>query len=369
MSRDKGGDGDQVVAGSNPPCPTSFPLMIKFGSAANGVLLAAILTSAPAAAQLNLPPNGQVYLGIWANPQLGSGPEASIEGREANVQRTFALHLHYYGWTELAKQLGSDGRFHPDAALLGDLNHGRVPVISWGCDGTVANSDAAVAAGNASEDAVILATAHALAQFPGPVILRWFWEFNILGNNQACRGDSGGTPTQQVYDNFIAAWRHIRLLFASAGASNVIFLWNPGFGGSDPTGFYPGNGYVDWIGVDTYQRSQTATFETDFDSFYAQFSAASYGNKPLMIGENGSHAFSDFGNELQSKYLFGLLGDVQANRYSLLKAYCYFDSSGNLGDWVLDNSGGLSAFATLAVAPAFSAMPSPRPMRRRSVRH
>ena len=80
-------------------------------------------------------------------------------------------------------------------------------------------------------------------------------------------------------------------------------MWNPGFGGNDPVGFYPGN-------------------------------------------EAGM--------------------DVQTNRYPLLKAYCYFDSAGNLGNWVLDGSGGLSAFATLAASPAFSPMPE---QRRRAVRH
>jgi hypothetical protein len=325
------------------------------------VLLAGL--AAPGRAQLNLPPAGEVYLGIWADPDLGNGPEGAIEAREGGapngISRTFALHLHYYGWTALAQLLDSAGRFQPDSALAGDISHERVPVISWKCDGMTPNSDAAIAGGNPSEDAVILATASALAQYPGPVILRWFWEFNLLGNNQTCRGDTGAA-------DFITAWRHIRLLFRSAGAANVIFLWNPGFGGSDPTPFYPGNDVVDWIGVDTYQRSQNGTFEDDFDSFYNQFSAASYGNKPLMVGENGSHAFADYGAELQSKYLLSLLADVQAGRYPLLKAYCYFDSSGNLGNWVLDTSGGLTAFRTLAGSPAFSPMPRER---RRTVHH
>jgi hypothetical protein len=41
------------------------------------------------------------------------------------------------------------------------------------------------------------------------ILLRWFGEFNVLGNNQDCRGDSGGTPTQQIYTDFIGAWRHV----------------------------------------------------------------------------------------------------------------------------------------------------------------
>ena len=335
-----------------------------------GLVALAGLLAVPGMAQLNLPPAGEVYLGIQADPQLGSGTEQAIEVREGGppngVGRTFALHLHYYAWKDLAQELDASGRLQPDSALQGDISHGRVPVISWKCDATIPNSDAVIANGNSNEDAVILATASALAQYPGPVILRWFWEFNIGVNNQACRGDTGGTPTPQVYASFIGAWQHIRTLFQSAGAANVIFLWNPGAGGHDATGFYPGNELVDAIGVDTYQRSPGATFADDFDSFYQQFSASGYGNKPLMVGENAAHGMTDYGTEQQATYLSGLLADVQAGRYPLLKGYCYFDSTGANGNWVLDSSGGLAAFTTLANSPSFAARPRER---RRSVRH
>jgi len=315
---------------------------------------------------LSVPATG-VLLGIWANPALAPNQEKAIEVREGpapdGINRPFALHLHYYGWSDLSQELSSGGVFQPDAQLAGDISHGRVPVISWTCDGSVANSDHVIAGGNANEDAVITATAKALAQYPGPVLLRWFWEFNVLANNQSCRGDTGGTPTQQVYTDFIGAWQHVRNLFQSAGATNVVFLWNPGHynadgDADDPHGFYPGNSYVDWIGVDTYQRTTTATFDDDFGLFYSDFSQSQYGGKPLMVGENGSQGFALNNMELQSTYLQGLLADIQANRYPLLKAYDYFDSAGN-GGWVLDDNngqgnGGLAAFAMLAASPSFT---------------
>ncbi len=321
-----------------------------------------------AAGTLAVPANG-VYLGIWANPALGS-PEAAIEAREGpapnGIGRRFALHLHYTNWTDLSQELDSAGVFHPDSDLQGDISHGRVPVISWVCDGKIANSDHVVAGGDPNEDAVITATAKALAQYPGPVILRWFWEFNVLTKDQTCRGDTGGAPTQQVYTDFIGAWRHIRSLFQSAGATNVVFLWNPGHyaadgNNDDPHGFYPGNAYVDWIGVDTYQRASPETFDDDFSLFYADFGNSQYGNKPLMVGENGSQSYAQNSAELQWTYLQGLLADIQANRYPLLKAYDYFDAPGNTsGGWVLDDNngqgnGGLAAMANLAASPSFLA--------------
>ncbi len=115
---------------------------------------------------------------------------------------------------------------------------------------------------------------------------------------------------------------------------------------------------MDWIGIDTYQRTTTATFDDDFALFYSDFSGSQYGNKPLMVGENGSQGFAQNNSELQRTYLQGLLIDVQVNRYPLLKAYDYFDSAGN-GNWVLDDNngqgnGGLAAFASLAASNLFS---------------
>jgi hypothetical protein len=318
-----------------------------------------------AASTLPIPATG-IYLGVWANQSAGShDQEAAIELLEgpSGVNRTFAFHLAYYGWTDLSQLLNSAGVLQPDTALQGDIDHGRVPVISWTCDRQTTNSDHIIASGDPTEDAVITATAKALAQYPGPVLLRWFWEFNLLNandGNQPCRNDNG-TATQQVYTDFIGAWQHIHQLFQSAGAANVIFLWNPGGytdgDRDDPHGYYPGNAYVDWIGIDTYQRSQTASFVSDFGVFYTDFTASQYGGKPLMVGENASANESVYNTELQPTYLNGILADLKSNLYPALKAYDYFDALGTApNDWVLDAQG-LPAFATLAASPFFLAAP------------
>jgi uncharacterized protein (TIGR03437 family) len=328
-------------------------------------LIAFLLPAVHAASTLPIPATG-VYLGVWANQNAASNQEAAIELLEgpSGINRPFALHLVYYKWTEISQLVNSAGVFQPDTALQGDIDHGRVPVISWTCDRATVDSDHIIASGDPSEDANITATAKALAQYPGPVLLRWFWEFNLINandGNQPCRNDAGTAPTQQVYTDFIGAWQHIHQLFQSAGATNVVFLWNPGGytdgGPDDPHSYYPGNAYVDWIGIDTYQRSQTATFTSDFGEFYTDFSASQYGGKPLMVGENASANQSIYDAELQPAYLNGLLADLQSNLYPLLKAYDYFDAEGSApNDWVLDTPG-LSAFAAVATSPAF--LPAP----------
>ncbi len=347
------------------------------GLGGRGLLAAlAMLAGHTAWAATALPvPNSGVYLGIWANPNLGNSQEKAVEVREGpapgGVNHPFRLHLIYQAWTEIAQQVDKNGVFQPNVALAGDISHGRVPVISWGCDQTVADSNHIIASGDAAEDAIITATATALKQYPGPVMLRWFWEFNQLNKDQSCRGDTGGAPTQQVYDGFVNAWKHIWTLFQNAGATNVVFLWNPGSytagKSDDPHGYYPGNSYVDWMGVDTYQRSATETFVTDFGPFYSDFSQSQYANKPLMVGENGSPNFAQNSVELQAAYLQGVLSVVETNRYPLLKAYDYFDASGadaqgNFHSWILDDNngqgaGGLAAMTAMAASASFSVPP------------
>src|SRR5580700_8478630 len=103
---------------------------------------------ASAATGIPIPANG-VYLGVQANPNLAPTQEQAIEILEGpapnGINHTFAFHLVYYKWGDIAQMLDSNGVFQPDSDLAGDISHGRVPVISWACDQNAADSDNAIA--------------------------------------------------------------------------------------------------------------------------------------------------------------------------------------------------------------------------------
>ncbi|HEX2318931.1 MAG TPA: glycosyl hydrolase [Streptosporangiaceae bacterium] len=70
-------------------------------------------------------------------------------------------------------------------------------------------------------------------------------------------GSHGGTTPAE----FIAAWRHIHDVFANQGTRNVIWSWDPTHQYKSPSvgkiatpasEWYPGNDYVDWVGIDGY---------------------------------------------------------------------------------------------------------------------
>lgn len=399
--------------------------------------------------RLALPETG-AYLGIVADPVLEDDctnmflgtSECSIEVREGptpppftntnlGISRKFALHMYFPTWQALSDLVTSGQTWNRDVDLYGDQINGRVPVVGWRCDNTapapgsgyestdqeIADIDLDAAStlscnplpskskGRSYEYCVIHNTAALLAEYPGPVMLRWNYEFNLQqskqGNNYYCMGWGNDTDAN-IQGYFKEAWLKVWTIFQQAGAANVMFMWNPGYytanSPEDPRDFYPSGaqgtdavnapGTVDFIALDTFQRNQSETFSDNFDQFYTDYigidpnTKAPYG-KPLMVGANGSMNYADNlthpnscpngrpwcppqGTELQSDYFSGLSSDM--SKYPALKAYEYFDSTGNI-DYVLDAPicnlcdppqlgwGGLTAMARLGATPQFSAAP------------
>ena len=85
----------------------------------------------------------------------------------------------------------------------------------------------------------------------GNAILRLGWEFN---------GNWYPWEAKKDPQSFVAYWRRIvTTMRAVPGAQNLRFDWNPGIGpGHVPVEAYPGDQYVDFIGMDVYDRSYNA---------------------------------------------------------------------------------------------------------------
>lgn len=88
---------------------------------------------------------------------------------------------------------------------------------------------------------------------------------------------------------FIAAWRHIHDVFAAQHVTNVIWSWDPthqyqGKTASFASQWYPGDAYVDWIGIDGYLGAGQ-TFADVFARQLADIRRVT--SKPVFIGETG----------------------------------------------------------------------------------
>lgn len=215
-------------------------------------------------------------------------------------------------------------------APVGDLQtvsgNGSIPLLDWGC----ADNGAAVSTG--VDDAQITAYAQALKSFGKPVFLRWCWEMNLAASHPMVGGPTG----------FVSAWQHIWTIFHQAGATNVAFVWCPAVTGHDPAAYYPGDSYVDWLGIDGYDRSGSATFADLFSGYYQQW--VDHG-KPMMVGETGARAPS------QVAFIESIAADMPT--LPEFKAVVYFDAAGPAGSWQLQ-ADGLRAFGTLARDPYFN---------------
>ncbi len=222
----------------------------------------------------------------------------------------------------------------PIANLEGIVSEGAIPLIAWGCASTAAIN-------SGQYDQLIMSYADSLRAFGHPVFLRWFWEMNLsVAKDAACIGSGGPS-------GFVAAWRRVWTIFHQARATNVSFVWCPGISGglTGMAAFFPGANYVDWIGVDGYDRQRNGQ-QSFADIFGAWYSAYVSYNKPMMIGETGAMANG------QTLYIQGI-GSSLPTQFPKIKALVYFDARGPAAPWQLTGNG-LEAFHELAANPYFS---------------
>jgi hypothetical protein len=283
-----------------------------------------------------VPPTGSIYLGAYVNPsQTPDPPMSLVEGVEQQIGRRFALSLHYYGFYQN----------FPGPDEINDAAYGRIPVESWDCT----PSNAAIAAGNA--DQAIRTRAVALKAYGHPVFLRYMYEMELASTTRwrpECYDPATDLPNGVFSpQNFIAAWDHIRKIFAEEGVTNVVWLWNPA-GNRNLGQYYPGDAEVDWTGMDRYDTGNVS----DEDTFADAYQLLAGIGKPIMIGETGAQT------SYQNIFYSTLPSTLQAD-FPLVKGVDFFDSSRKDNyfagySWVIAPSS-LSAFTTMANSQYFSA--------------
>ncbi|MCW2989406.1 MAG: beta-mannanase-like protein [Solirubrobacterales bacterium] len=117
---------------------------------------------------------------------------------------------------------------------------GAIPLVPMALGNGVTLADVV----NGSQDTAIRNWAKAAKAWGHPFFFAPWWEMNGAWYSW------GRSP------DFVAAWRHFHDLVVQEGATNVTWTWvvnsiwsDPE---SDPTPYYPGDAYVDWTGLDSY---------------------------------------------------------------------------------------------------------------------
>jgi mannan endo-1,4-beta-mannosidase len=145
-------------------------------------------------------------------------------------------------------------------------------------------SPAQIASG--ADDKALQSYALALGTMQTPVGMVFDHEFN---GPWSPWGYKNVAPAQ-----FVAAWRHIVTLFRDNGATNVTWIWNPNvttpYTASSPQPWYPGDAYVNWIGLDGYFYSTSDTYASVFTPTIDQIRA--FTKRPQIIMETGANPTS-----------------------------------------------------------------------------
>lgn len=272
-----------------------------------------------------VPPAGQLYVGAQAqDPVTAMAPWYTATGLSSvAVYNQFTPSMG--SWRTTLLQIGSS----PGLAC-----------VTWNFPGSQ-GTQASIAAG--VDDAYIIQCAQDAANWGWPILCRPNWEMNgwwyawgpYDGNNNP---RPGCTPT-----DYVNAWQHYRSIFAQY-APNVSFIFCPHLwiqflanGNTPPyvpTDMYPGDAYVDWIGMDAYANAATWDYMLNGQgygmNFWAQF--ANSHTKPLIVSE---WALSD-GSGDSTTWMNNLLGFFDTN--PVVRACLYFEFNNGVGhDYLLES--------------------------------
>jgi hypothetical protein len=281
----------------------------------------------------------RILLGTYTSLSGQVSTEASVEQREAAMGRRYNLEITYYDW---------DDQF-PDAGEATIVAHGRTPIMTWYGPGKDAGDNRTLAEVNdGSDDGWIRTQAAAVKAFGHRIYLRLMPEMN----GTWYQGFSGNPAA------YIAAWQHIHRIFAEEAVTNVTWVWCPNIDPDDWDQYYPGNAYVDIIGVDGFSNTKYGynTFEQMFSGFLAHYA----GRKPLMVVETATNSGSGdpaAGIGSAASYINGMhtyLKDVAGPRYGFV-AVCWFDTDNTDGhDWRVNQTpAAWQAWLSLARDPYF----------------
>lgn len=301
------------------------------------------------------PVQRDIYLGFWTEEfWVDSTKTLNVEKLkeiEKKIDRKISIAHYYRGWEYL-----------DDAEILKELNaissNGWTPMLSANpyffseCIAQNVSLYKAIASGVC--DDFLHKAAKNLSQFHEPFFFRFAWEMNIATN------DWSTIMTGSTAQEYVDAWRKFHSIMEQDGASNVLWVFSPQVENptsDDITALYPGDQYVDWLGLDGYNWGESQSwsswqsFGEIFDDSYKEITAIS--TKPLMIAEINT---TDLGGNKAEWYKKTFKDDIP-NQYPRIMAVIVYNENRSYlesVDWRIDaSSDSLSAFLEAVKSPHY----------------
>ena len=145
-------------------------------------------------------------------------------------------------------------------------------------------------------------------------------------------------------DLFVQAWKHIVDLMREHGGDKLLFVWNPhdrsypDFNWNNPHLYYPGDDYVDWVGLTGYNNGTShpgdvwREFDPIYEPIYIDY-LRRYSAKPFMITEFSTN---EHGGD-KAKWIEEGFKSL-AKKYPNIKIASWFDGQDGLWEYQIDSS-------------------------------
>ena len=297
-----------------------------------------------------------VMLGAHVGPEPNPDKQAEFAALEKAVGQKLAIDNDHEDWAVM-----------PDMARIRwDIAEHRLPMISW----RIVFQRNALERGCATADSILAGTydqqldrqARAVKALGSTVLIRFNYEMTNNEENTCFTGFRVKQDLAAASTKYVAVWKRVVDRFRAAGATNAKWVWAPGHKAYEKgiwQMFYPGSAYVDWIGVDDYNKSSVpASFATD-PGINAFYSATSGMGKPLMVAETG--AINDPKQHPDPQTLWLLTARPFLKSHPAIKAFVWWNQKGRYKRENPDYGGtgyalqgpGLDAFKAMANDPYF----------------
>jgi beta-mannanase len=289
-----------------------------------------------------------VFVPVVASIQAKSRVEVSIfmPGAGYNINNLNTLSSQMGVKFTSAKWYSDWGTAFENSVANTFANNGIIPEMTWQPEiDSVGLSFDNITAGQ--YDSYITQTAQGVAAFGRPIRISLAPEMNADWTPWGM-GVQGNNP-----QNFVAFWKYVVQKFRSAGATNVSWIWSPNvipynaqqLYGGNYANLYPGDSYVDFMGLDGYNwgTSQSwsvwQSFNDVFSTSYQQLTTVS--SKKILIMEMAS---TEIGGD-KAAWITDMFNQLQS-RYTQIAGFTWFNINKET-DWRINSStGAQAAFAS-----------------------
>jgi beta-mannanase len=249
-----------------------------------------------------------------------------------SVNETFERHNTLVGY--FTSWADAEGMYTEFNDFLNDQisSIGAVPVITWEpwqAEGGTEQPDYSLdSILQGTHDAYIEQFALDVLSFDKLVVLRLMHEFNGVYYPWA------GANNNNDPGKFILVFQYIVNIFKNAGANNAQFMWSPNYTAdsrvpapsNDIEAYYPGDDYVDWIGVSGYN----------------------WGSNPLMQAQGWLSFMEIFNGSQFGSFLSAMAVAHPSKKVIIAEIGCNNDSAYSKADWITEAYESMSGFDNIA---------------------